>query len=424
MILHPGIIFAVAVILFLVLHSALRWPMPLAFLVVSVVSAVLGGFLFPFRHLVEGGFGFINLLMGLFAGAFFGHMMRISGAADAAAAGVVRWTGGNTILVLTIVGLPIFVVGMFAGFGGIAVLAGGVFVVPAMRRIGYDDATIAAFMAVVATAGMIAPPTNMPAMLLADGVNMPWTGVSRALLALSLPLAVVAVAWFTWWGPTKERMAEPAEKDVTSAALRGLIPLAVVVLIWVVSRSFGRALIDPVSPLILAIGGLTAVPMLMKRSDLRTAVWSTFTGTPLLLAAVLVTVGIIVQVATLTGVRGWLVINTMSLEPPWNFPSILIGMPLIGGALTSIEASDIVGVPAAFSFIKQDMILNVAALSSVAMLAEFVAPTAISATLSCYVVGGPTIRQVIRRAWLPMAVLALLSLLMLIYAPWLSGKIT
>ena len=74
-------------------------------------------------------------------------------------------------------------------FSRIAVLSAGVFVVPALRRIGYDDATIAAFIAVVATAGMIAPPMNVPAMLIADGVNMPWTNVSRALLALSLPLA-------------------------------------------------------------------------------------------------------------------------------------------------------------------------------------------------------------------------------------------
>src|SRR5262245_52451613 len=118
--LHPGIIFAVAVILFIVLHGVIRWPMPLAFLAVAVVSAILGGFGIPFRHLVEGGFGFINLALALFAGAFFGHMMRLSGAADAAAAGVVQWTGGRRLLVLTAVAIPIFVVGMFVGLSGVA----------------------------------------------------------------------------------------------------------------------------------------------------------------------------------------------------------------------------------------------------------------------------------------------------------------
>ena len=43
------------------------------------------GFGVPFRHLVEGGFGYLNLILALFAGAFFGQVMRHSGAADALA---------------------------------------------------------------------------------------------------------------------------------------------------------------------------------------------------------------------------------------------------------------------------------------------------------------------------------------------------
>ena len=149
-----------------------------------------------------------------------------------------------------------------------------------------------------------------------------------------------------------------------------------------------------------------------------------FTGTPLLLAAVLVSVGVLVQVMTLTGVRGWLVISAMSLTTPWNYPSLLFGIPLLGGALTAMAASDVLGVPAAFSFIGQDMILNVAALSAIASLAEFVPPTSISAALACYVVGGATVGQVFRRAWPPMAVLAALALLMLIFARQLAGVLT
>jgi hypothetical protein len=421
--LHPGIIFVVAVILFIVLHGVIRWPMALAFLVVAVVSAILGGFGIPFRHLVEGGFGFINLIMALFAGAFFGHMMRLSGAADAAAAGIVQWTGGRSLLVLAAVAIPIFVVGMFVGLSGVAVLSAGVFAVPALRRIGYDDPTIAGFMAVIATAGMIAPPTNIPAMLLADGVNMPWTGVEKSLLVLSVPTALVALAWFTWWGPTQPPAVGLEDKaKVTRAALVGWIPMLVIAAIWVVTRTWGEIFIDPVSPLILVIGAACALPMLPKWKAVQQAVVNTFTGTPLLLAAVLVTVGVVIQIATLTGVRGWLVITVMSLPYPLNLPSLVIGMPLLGGALTTMEASNIVGVPAAFSFIRQDMIINVTALSSIASLSEFVAPTAIAAVLSCYVVGAGTIRAVVRRAWVPMLVLTAIALFMLTNAQWLAAN--
>src|SRR6266446_7135125 len=226
--LHPGIIFALAIGLFLALHVALRWPLPLAFLTVAAVTALLGDFGIPFRHLVEGGFGFINLVLALFAGAFFGHMMRASGAAEAAAAGIVHAVGSRVLPVLALVGLPLFVVGMFVGIAGVAVLSAGVFAVPALRRVGFEDATIAAFIAVMATAGMIAPPMNVPAMLIADGVNMPWTNVSRPLLALALPLAAAALIWFTWCGPAKPS-AGPAANDEGgfAASLRGLAPLAV-----------------------------------------------------------------------------------------------------------------------------------------------------------------------------------------------------
>jgi GntP family gluconate:H+ symporter len=68
--LHPGIIFALAIALFLLAHVVLRWPLPLALLAVAVGAALLGDFGIPFRHLVEGGFGFINLVLALLAGAY------------------------------------------------------------------------------------------------------------------------------------------------------------------------------------------------------------------------------------------------------------------------------------------------------------------------------------------------------------------
>jgi TRAP-type C4-dicarboxylate transport system permease large subunit len=420
--LQPGTIFALAIALFLALHFLLRAPLPLSFIIVAALAALIGDFGIPFRHLVEGGFGFINLVLALFAGAFFGHMMRGSGAADAAAAGILRLSGDRRLLLLTLAALPLFVVGMFVGLSGVAVLAAGVVAVPALRQSGFDDATMAAFVAVMATAGMIAPPMNVPAMLIADGVNMPWTNTSRALLALALPLAATALVWFTVrQGPIAPRGA-PAQISV-AACLRGFAPLLLIVVIWIAVRLFPTVLIDPASPLILVIGGLAALPML-PRGELRKVVMATFTGTPLLLAAVLVTVGILVQIMTLTGVRGWLVISTMSLTVPWNYVGLALGIPLLGGALTAMSVSDVIGVPAAFSFIGQDMIINVAALSGIASLAEFVPPTAIAAALSCYVVGGGSIGQVIRRAWPPMAVLLVIALLMLAFARQLTGILT
>ncbi len=422
--LHPGIIFALAIGLFLGFHLLLRWPLPLTFITVAVATALLGDFGIPFRHLVEGGFGFINLVLALFAGAFFGHMMRRErrrrGGRRPALCG---WPADGCCRCSRSPGCRCSWSACSSASPAWRCSSAGVFAVPALRRIGFDDATIAAFIAVMATAGMIAPPMNVPALLIADGVNMPWTNVAKPLLALALPLAAAALAWFAWCGPAKPPEAPELSESGFAACLRGFAPLVLMVVIWVAVRIFDTVFIDPASPLILVIGGLSALPML-KRGTLRGVIMDAFTGTPLQLAAVLVSVGVLVQVMTLTGVRGWLVISAMSLESPWNYPSLLVGIPLLGGALTAMAASDVLGVPAAFSFIGQDMILNVAALSAIASLAEFVPPTSISAALACYVVGGGTVGQVFRRAWPPMAVLAALALLMLIFARQLAGVLT
>jgi hypothetical protein len=223
----------------------------------------------------------------------------------------------------------------------------------------------------------------------------------------------------------QERAAPPRSQggdDSLLAGLRGFAPLALILAIWIAVR-ISDGVVDPASPLILVIGGLAALPLL-PRKEFRAVIIDAFTGTPLQLAAVLTSIGILVQIMTLTGVRGWLVTGAMSLQVPWSYPGILVGMPLLGGALTAMAASDVLGVPAAFSFIGQDMILNVAALSGIASLAEFVPPTSIAAALACYVVGGGTVRDVLRRAWPPMAVLAALAILMLVFAKELGGILT
>jgi len=69
------------------------------------------------------------------------------------------------------------------------------------------------------------------------------------------------------------------------------------------------------------------------------------------------------------------------------------------------------------------MILNVSALSALAAVAEFAPPTAISAALAAYVVGGAPMGAIIRESLAPVAVLIALALAMLIFAPELSALI-
>ena len=416
----PGLIFCVAAVLVAVTVGRLRWPLPLGLISAAILAALLSGYWIPFRHLVEGGFGYMNLVLGLFAGAFFGQAMRASGASEAVALSVEKILLGRTWLILCFSAVILFLVGMFVGIAGIAVLATGVFVVPQLRRLGLQGHEIGAFIAVIATCGMIAPPLNVPAMTISDGVNMPYAGFVLPLLVLSVPPAAVMLI-MTGLAARGRSRAAPAEAD-RGAAVTGFVALGLVLGFWALLRAFPSAIPDPAAPVILVAGGLVALPRMLG-ARLGEVIKSTFVGVPLILAAVLVTVGIAVQIMTLTGIRGWAVINTMAIPEPWTYLGLVL-LPLFGGVLTSMGTSNVLGVPFAFALIGQDMILNSAALSAISALSEFVPPTSIAAALSVYIVGDTTLGRVLRASLIPVLVIAALAVLMLIFADSLAGPLS
>src|SRR3546814_267629 len=126
---------------------------------------------------------------------------------------------------------------------------------------------------------------------------------------------------------------------------------------------------------------------------------------------------------TLTGIRGWLVINAMAFPAPWTFLELIL-IPAFGGVLSSIGTANVLGVPFAFALIGQDMILNTSALSAISALSEFVPPTSIAAALATYIVGDTTLMRVIRTSLLPVLAIAALALLMLIFADSLAGALS
>lgn len=411
-------IFFAGVAALVIFTRFLKFPLPIALIAVSILAAIMGGFGIPFRHLVEGGFGYLNLVLALFAGAFFGQALQKSGIADAFAGYSYTLLRQNKVLVLIFSAALLYSVGMFVGIAGVAVLATGVLVVPLLRLIGMQSFRIGAFIAVVATCGMIAPPVNVPAMTIADGVNMPYIGFEPVLLVLSLPAVAFMIVQALVTLP-KSGASIPSPVLDRRLALHGLVCLIASLGFWAILRAFPSLIPDPAPAIVLVVAGLLILPAL-DRAKLSSTLTATFAGTPLALAAVLVTVGILLQIMTLTGVRGWLVINSMSMPGFWIFVEMAL-IPLFGGVLTSIGAANVMGVPFAFALIHQDMILNVGALSAISALSEFVPPTSIAAALATYVVGDTRLWPVIRGSLGGALVIAVIAMLVLIFAQNLSS---
>ncbi len=427
--LHPGWIFVICLLLLVVGTSALRLPLAVSLIIAAAVGALLAGFVNPLRHLLEGGFGYLNLILALVRRSVFrpGEPGIRSGGRRRRRAAKTAADRAHLAIIL-LAGALLFLVGMFVGIAGVAVLAVGSFVIPMLRGIGMKDAHVAAFMAVVATCGMIAPPVNVPAMTIADGVNMPFADFAGPLLLLSLPPALFAAAYYlprtgAFSGKVETDFPQKMRptKEAGGPLWAGATALAAVLGFWALLRIFPLHVPDPSAPIVLLIGALIVLPAI-PRSQWSKLLRSAFGGVPLQLGAILVAVGVAVQIMALTGVRGWLVINSLSFPHPWILFG-LIGLPVLGSVLTSIGTANVLGVPFAFAFIHQDMIVNVSALSALSALAEFMPPTAISAVLATYLVGTVKLAEVLRASLAPVLVLAVVAVLMLIFASELAPYI-
>jgi len=205
-------------------------------------------------------------------------------------------------------------------------------------------------------------------------------------------------------------------------ALLGAIPLVLVLGFWLLLRLYPAQIYDPGVAAVLVVTGGLMLPLLGLRAA-RASVQTAFSGTPLFLAAALVAVGMLVQIMTLTGMRGWLVIQPMASASPW-LELLLITLPLLGGVLTSAGTANILGVPFAFAFIDQDMIINVSALSSIAAISEFMPPTAVGAALAGYVVGEDRLLRIARAALPSLALLFAISMALVVYAKPLARFLT
>lgn len=417
--MSPALLCLLAVVVFALAAKVARWPLPASLAAAALVAGVAGSGEFPFRHFIEGGFGFLNLILALFAGAWFAATMREGGYADGVAGIVLRATGGRPVPTLAIVAALCLAAGMATGIAGVAVLVIGAFALPILRAIGLEPHQGAAFVAVEATCGMIAPPINVPAMMIADGVNMPFLNFERTLLVIALPAALVAIVLFA-------RRCGPVSGVLpTAAPARGsaLLPLALVLGFWLALRAAPASIFDPGVPIVLVVAGLVATPW-VDRDARRAALAGTFTGVPLLLAAALVAVGILVQMMTLTGMRGWVVMQTLASHAPW-LHALTVSLPVVGGVLTAAGAANVLGVPFAFAFIEQDMIINVAAFGAIASIAEFMPPTAISAALAGYLFGAPSLWRIFKAALPAIVLIFAIALALIVWAkplaPWLTG---
>ncbi len=355
----------------------------LAILVSAAAGLLLAGFppLDSLRHLVDGSFTFLPIVLIICSAQFFINVQRESGALSAMARDLViafhRYPRVLLVLLMFLTVLP----GALTGPGAAGQFAFGSLVSSLLLLMKLPRVKVAAFIAMGGVIGTFAPPINVPAMIIAAGINMPYLGFFLPLLLLTVPLAVFSALYLGLRhleGPLDREKAIQALPPIPEKmkGIRVYGPMILVVGLMVLSRLAPHSL-PPIGVALMFLLGAAAAYLLGNRLKSPLAVSQEAFLETLEVNAVLLTVGALVQAMAANGVRGLLVIGSISLPLYVLYSAIFIACCFLGGVLGAFGVASIFGIPFMLALLGRDPILATVGLSIIACVANIAPPTAV-----------------------------------------------
>jgi len=327
---------------------ALKLPIAIALGAAAAVGALAAGEGFPLRHFVEGTFGYLDTILIIATAMIFMKSVQKTGLLESLAAWVIRSFRQNPLMLSLGLMVIIMVPGMITGSSTAAVLTTGALVAPVLIKLGVPVVKTAAAIAMGAIYGMIAPPVNVPAMIIGGGIDMPYVGFAGPLLVCTVPLAIfstlVLVYPYLKKGAGDELALEEELKRMEQAPLSIRLILPVIVLaVLMTGEQFlpdiWPALGMPVNFLLAALSALLTGRKLNFLEASREAVNDAI---PVL--GILMGVGMFIQIMTLVGVQGFIVVSVLAL-PAWlMYLGMATSIPLFG-AVSAFGAASVLGVP-------------------------------------------------------------------------------
>lgn len=164
-------------------------------------SALVGGLLYAIcsgnwyalnpRYYIEGAFGYFDTILVIVAAMVFIGGIEACGGLDYVSALLVKALRKfPTILMLSFM-LILMLPGMITGSSLAAIISCGTIVAPIMLKMGIPKQKVGAIVAFGAILGMVAPPINIPVMVICDVVDIPYTGFDLPLMLLTFPIAII-----------------------------------------------------------------------------------------------------------------------------------------------------------------------------------------------------------------------------------------
>jgi GntP family gluconate:H+ symporter len=417
-------IFLLMVAIFALLAMVLKLPIGVSLAFSALAGSLLGGEGIGLRHLIEGSFGYFDTILIIVTAMIFMKVLQASGILDTITSHLLRtFYKKKSALLLTAMFLIMFP-GMITGSSTTAVLSTGALVAPVLMKMGLPKVKTAALIAMGGILGMIAPPVNILVMIMGAGVDMPYVGLTIPLLIIVIPLAIAISLWIGYkdikiieYEKMKAVLPPSYSKEY---GFRLYLPL-IAVLVLMLGQSFLPKIVPDIGiPAIFLVGSLVGLGCGRPFNFFKATQKAIKESTPIL--CILVGVGMFIQIMTLTGARGWIVISFLSLPSIFLYLGIATSMPLFG-AVSAFGSASILGVPFILALVERNAILTSSALSAVAGLGDLMPPTALAGIFAAQVVGEPNYFKVIRHCLIPALFELVMGVGVLIFTPLLDKLI-
>lgn len=394
--------FVLMIATFICLMLVFKLPSGLCLMAAAVVGAILSflfsGTAFELRYFVEGTFGYFDTILTITTAMIFMGIMQESGALEYLSALLVKALRKFPSLLLVSFMIIIMFPAMVTGSSLASAISAGALVAPIMIKWGIPKAKTGAIIALGSVLGMVAPPVNVPAMVICDVVDIAYTNFTLPLVVLSFPIAIsgVLILGRKYVKDIKEEeLGNIVNLDILKELdFRVCIPIIVLVclivceMIWpVIFGSFAMPGMFVVATTINFFVG-RRFKLFSKEENTKTVYSIVSEGVKKSFSAMglLMGVGMFMEIIALNGVRSYFVTNAMMLPNFAKFVSMAVTLPVFGG-ISAFGSASVLGGPFVMSmYTKYSAVALTCGFSLLAALGEFLPPTAMSATFASHMV--------------------------------------
>lgn len=415
------IIFLVMVATFVVLAMVAHFPIGTSMALAAIAGALVGGYGVPLRHLVEGMFSYIDTILVIATAMIFMTVVQKSGALDAITTVIMEKFHKRPALLLILCMLVIMFPGMITGSSTASVLSAGSIMAPVLILMGIPTVNVACILAWAGILGMIAPPVNVPAMIIGGGVDIPYVGFEMPLIVMTFPLAILFVLMYGL--KYAKNLDYEKIKPKLNTELRHeygfkiYLPIIVAIVLLILNKAVPQ-IPDLGMPLLFLISALVGIFTGRKIDFIKTS--KEAIGSVLSVMGILMGVGMFIQIMTLTGVRGFIVNVCLSIPEGWRYLALAISIPLFG-AVSAFGSASVLGVPFLLSLMSKDTIITAAGLSLIAGLGDLMPPTALAGIFAAQVVGmQDNYFPVLKKCLVPTLILIAVGLTCIIFSNQLA----